>query len=316
LGGITQRRILVVDDSRTSLEHVATLLAGQGYDVETASDGLAALKRLRTESFDLAILDVLMPGLDGLELLRHVKHRSEEEFLPVILLSVRADVESRVQGLRLGADDYLGRPFRDEELLARAEALLRIKAMQERVRTAKKELEKLSITDGLTGLYNHRFIQARLKEEFRRAQRYRDPLHLVLLDLDHFKEVNDRHGHLVGDGVLRDFSEVLASTVRETDLVARYGGEEFVVLLPHTPLPGAQAVADRIRAAVEEKRFARERELRVTVSGGLVGFPDDSISTPEMLLRHADEALYQAKREGRNRITVRVPATEPAEMAG
>jgi two-component system cell cycle response regulator len=315
LGG-SQRRILVVDDSRASLEHVASLLAGQGYDVETATDGVSALKRLRTETFDLAVVDVLMPGLDGLELLRHLKHRGEEEFLPVILLSVRADVESRVQGLRLGADDYLGRPFRDEELLARAEALLRIKAIQERVRAAKKELEKLSVTDGLTGLFNHRFIQSRLKEEFRRAQRYGDPLHVLLLDLDHFKDVNDRHGHLVGDTVLREFSEVLTTAVRETDLVARYGGEEFVVLLPHTREPGALAVAERIRLQVDERGFARERNLAITVSGGLVGFPDPTISTPEMLLRHADEALYQAKREGRNRIGVRPAPSAAATLAG
>ena len=307
----------MVDDTRAALDHVVSLLLARGFDAEGADGGAAALKRVKAERFDLVICDVVMPGVGGLELLRLLKERpADDDFLPVMLTSVKGDVESKVQGLRLGADDYLPKPFDDEELVARAEALLRIKRLQDDVREKKRDLERLSVTDGLTGLYNHRWLQGRLKEEFRRAQRYGDPLALILLDLDHFKQVNDKHGHLVGDQVLRELAEVLQRSVRETDLVARYGGEEFVVLLPRTAVSGALTVAERIRAETGAFAFAGERALRCTTSSGIAAIPSRQVTSAELLLRFADEALYRAKQDGRDRVVIYQSSWFPEAASG
>jgi diguanylate cyclase (GGDEF)-like protein len=164
------------------------------------------------------------------------------------------------------------------------------------------ELQKLSVLDGLTLLHNHRYFQERLREEFRVAQRYDDALSLILVDLDHFKQINDRHGHPVGDDVLRKVARTLQQCVRETDIVARYGGEEFAVLLPRTPLTGAITVAERIWKELGEQPVGPEGSLRVTASLGISGFPHRTVLSSDQLVLTADEALYRAKREGRNRI--------------
>jgi two-component system, cell cycle response regulator len=208
-----------------------------------------------------------------------------------------------VAGLRIGADDFLPKPFEDAEILARANAMLRIKLLQDQVRTAKRELEKLSVTDGLTGLFNHRFFQERLREEFRRAQRYSDPVSLIMIDLDHFKTVNDKHGHPFGDKVLRTAAEHIRKSVREPDICARYGGEEFAVILPKTHLSGALTVAERIWRGLGERVHAiGSTEEKVTASIGIAFYPSKDVTSSELLVRFADEALYRAKREGRNTI--------------
>ncbi|WP_373044841.1 diguanylate cyclase [Vulgatibacter sp.] len=296
-------RILVVDDTRSAQEELVRLLAGAGHQTDAVGDGLAAVKAARSEPFDLVVLDLVLPGLDGLQVLRMIKqHASEDDHLPVLLTSVRGDVASRVEGLRLGADDFLARPFDGQELLARVDGLLRIKAMHDRIAGAKRELERLSSTDSLTGLYNHRFLERRLREEFLRAQRYRNELALAVIDLDHFKQVNDGYGHLAGDEVLREFAQLLREEVRETDFIARYGGEEFVMLLPETALDGAAAVLRRVQEEMAGRRFgAPYASLQVTCSAGIALFPGAGIQSPEELLRCADNALYEAKRTGRNR---------------
>jgi diguanylate cyclase (GGDEF)-like protein len=163
-------------------------------------------------------------------------------------------------------------------------------------------LAELSTTDGLTGTFNHRAFQERLREEFRRAQRYDDALSLVLLDLDHFKDVNDTHGHLVGDAVLREVAAALRGCARDTDFLCRYGGEEFAFLLPRTPLGGALTLAERARQALAALRVGPRGQLRVSASMGLAGLPHRAVHTPEALLQAADEALYRAKAQGRNRV--------------
>jgi diguanylate cyclase (GGDEF)-like protein len=296
-------KVLVVDDSPIAIEKLSAALAQEGYEVVTAQDGREAIRRVRAEPPDLIILDVVMPDMDGIEVLRVLKARAAEEFIPVMLLSVKSDLESRVSGLRIGADDYLPKPFADEELLARAAALLRIKSLQDTLTKAKRDLERLSVTDGLTGLYNHRFLQERLREEFRRAQRYSDPLSLVMLDLDHFKRVNDLHGHPYGDRVLKQAADKIRKSVREPDICARYGGEEFAVILPKTHLSGALTVGERIWRALGEHVYEdKGTEERLTASLGIAFFPAKDVTSAELLLRCADEALYRAKRDGRNTI--------------
>jgi diguanylate cyclase (GGDEF)-like protein len=264
---------------------------------------------VRTEPFDLVLLDMILPDMNGLEVLRVIKARNEDQFIPVILLSVKSDLQSRVVGLRIGADDFIAKPFADAEIQARAAAMLRIKSLQDQLRAAKAQLERLSITDGLTSLYNRRHFEERLHEEFRRAQRYADPVSLVMLDLDHFKDVNDRYGHPFGDRVLRETAELLRSSIRDLDMCARYGGEEFAIVLPKTHLQGALAVAERIFRAVRAKTYAADAgggraEVKVTASLGIAFYPSKDVTSPEQLVKLADEALYRAKREGRDTVCI------------
>jgi len=302
-------QILVVDDSRTQLDWLVQVLQREGYDVRTAQDGKDAIRKVRTEPPDLVLLDLILPDMDGLEVLRLVKARKDDDFIPVIILSARADLDSKVAGLRIGADDYLAKPFAEAEILARAAAMLRIKSLQDALRRAQKELEEKSITDALTGLKNRRFFDERIVEEYRRAQRYADPVSLIMLDLDHFKQVNDRHGHPVGDLVLREAARLLRSSIRDPDICARYGGEEFAVILPKTHVAGALAVAERIWREMGAKIYkvppdapGGPLDLQVTASIGLAFYPSKDITSAELLLKYADEALYEAKRAGRNTI--------------
>jgi len=306
---VVNARVLIVEDSRTQAEWLAQVLSRDGYRVTICGEGRDAIRRVRTEPPDLVLLDMILPDMDGLEVLRVMKARPEEQFLPVILLSVKADLDSRVTGLRIGADDFLAKPFADAEILARAAAMLRIKSLQDQLRAAKTQLEKLSVTDGLTGLYNRRHFEERLKAEFRRSHRYSDPVSLMMLDLDHFKNVNDRYGHLLGDEVLRSTAGLLRASVREPDICSRYGGEEFAVILPKTHVQGALAVAERILLELRRKTYVGEptgtsarEEVRVTVSIGIAFYPSKDVTSPELLVKFADEALYRAKHEGRNTI--------------
>jgi diguanylate cyclase (GGDEF)-like protein len=273
-------------------------------------DGKEAIRKVRTEPPDLVLLDMVLPDMDGLEVLRIVKARSEDHFVPVIILSVKADLDSKVAGLRIGADDFLAKPFAEAELLARCAAMLRIKRLQDELRATQKKLEEQSITDALTGLRNRRFFDERLHEEFGRAQRYSDPVSLIMLDLDHFKRVNDRWGHQAGDLVLRESAELIRASLRDPDIPARYGGEEFAVILPKTHVQGALAVAERVWRAIGGKVFrlpgaeleASAVEVRITVSIGVAFFPSKDITSAPLLVKYADEALYQAKHSGRNSI--------------
>jgi diguanylate cyclase (GGDEF)-like protein len=307
---VSRARVLVVDDSQTQAEWLGQVLAREGYEVSLAHEGREAIRRVRSDPPDLVLLDMILPDMDGLEVLRILKARSDEHFVPVILLSVKADLDSRVAGLRIGADDFLAKPFADAEIQARAAAMLRIKSLQDQLRAAKAQLEKLSVTDDLTGLYNHRHFEERLHDEFRRSHRYCDPLALVMLDLDHFKTINDRFGHPFGDRVLRETAELISTSIRDPDICARYGGEEFALILPKAHLQGALTVAERIHREMSRRTYTTDvdpvrgkpTEVRVTASLGIAFYPSKDVTSSEALLKFADEALYRAKREGRNAI--------------
>ncbi|AKF07546.1 diguanylate cyclase [Sandaracinus amylolyticus] len=299
-------RIAVVDDDRVTREYVAGLLRGHGYRV-IAVDGAQKLLDLhRQGQVDLVLLDVMMEGLSGVDCCRILKSTTPPEiFVPVILVTGRTDPESRIEGLRIGADDYVTKPFDERELLARVEAMLRIKRSHDDLGAARERLQRLAVQDELTGLYNVRYLNSRLTEEYKRAERHRDPLALAMIDVDHFKQVNDRFGHEAGDAVLREVGVRLKKSVREIDVVTRYGGEEFVVLLPSTHLAGALVVADRVARTLREEPFdVAGTKMPVTASIGLALFPSRGVHSKEELLRSADRALYRAKDEGRDRICV------------
>ncbi|HEY2732763.1 MAG TPA: diguanylate cyclase [Polyangiales bacterium] len=318
-------RVLIADDDNSSRQFVATLLRRHGMTVDFAEDGPRALARARDANLDLVLLDIMMPGLDGLDCCRLIKGITQESFLPVILLTSKSDADSRVTGLRIGADDYVCKPFDERELLARVNNLLRLKRMHDNINDARARLEQLAVQDDLTGLYNYRYLHTRLNEEFKRSERYRDPLACVMLDIDHFKRVNDRYGHDSGDVVLREVSVRLRKAVREIDVVTRYGGEEFLLVLPSTNFSGALSVADRVWRAVGGDPFAMPSgPERVSISVGVAVFPSRDIKTKDQLIKAADKALYQAKGDGRDRICVyqhqgyiyRPESTRPGSLNG
>lgn len=297
--------VVLADDDRVTREYVAGLLRGRGYEVTAVDSGQKVLERVRAGGIALVLLDVVMEGISGIDACRMIKSTTQGSFLPVILLTARRDTESRVEGLRIGADDYICKPFDERELLARVDNMVRIKQMHDEVARAKERLERLAIRDELTGLYNYRYLQSRLNEEFKRAERYREPLACAMVDVDHFKLLNERHGHDVGDRVLVRVAQRLLDAVREVDVVARYGGEEFLLLLPSTHLAGALTVADRVWRAIGERPFAvaGTRE-RLTVSIGVALYPSRGVATRDALLKSAERALARAKEDGRNRICV------------
>ena len=297
--------VLVADDDRITRQTVTKALQDHGLRVEAVEDGQQALDRAKRGGIDLVILDIVMPRLSGIECCRVLKGMSDERFLPIVLLTSRNDTESRIEGLRIGADDYLGKPFDERELLARVDNLLRLKRAHDEVLASKKRLEQLAIQDELTGVYNYRYLQTRLGEEFKRAQRYRYPLACAMIDIDRFKLINDEFGHDVGDAVLREVAQRVSGAVREVDVVARYGGEEFLLILPNTHFAGALTVADRVWRTVGQKSITvADRRHKVTVSVGVSLYPSRDIKSKDQLLKAADEALARAKQDGRDRICV------------
>lgn len=299
--------ILVADDDRLVREKVGALLRARGHTVELVADGAPAIERAAKGDVGLFLLDVMMPSLGGLEACRLLKSlaRDRETFWPVVLLTARNDGDSRVHGLRLGADDYVGKPFDDRELVARVEGLLRIRQMHDDLIEAKQRLEALAVTDELTGLYNFRYLSTRLREELKRAERHREPLACAMIDLDGFKRINDDLGHDVGDAVLREAARRVRGAVREIDVVARYGGDELLLILPTTPFSGALTVASRVWNDIRSTPIqVGPHELRMTASIGVALYPSRDVTDAEALLRAADQALYQAKRDGRDRIGV------------
>jgi len=218
-------------------------------------------------------------------------------------------VNDKVAGLEAGADDYLPKPFDESELNARIYVRLRTKSHQDELRIKNRQLEdmltrveSLAIIDSLTGLFNRRRFESILSNEFKRASRYGNPLSCMMIDVDHFKQVNDIHGHQTGDAVLREVAQVIQASIREVDSPARWGGEEFVVLSPNTPKENAKLAAARILNAVAKHTFPELKGKQLTVSIGLAGIPDPSIDTQDKLLHAADLAMYEAKKNGRNRI--------------
>lgn len=297
------RRILVVTAQDGGGE-LREWLERAGYQVGAARPGGEAVGMALSEGHGAAVVEA-EGGLDAsISWVGRIRQGSHTDFyLPILLVAEGSDAGTRAAAIREGADDCISRPVEPAELLARVERLLRIRATHDRLVSEKAELEYLSCTDGLTHLHNRRSLIGRLREEFRRALRHRTDLAVVMLDLDHFKQINDRYGHFVGDEVLREVADVLRTTVRESDTVGRFGGEEFVLVLPLTNTNGAVRVVERIREAMAEKLFGgRRASIPVTASAGIAAWPNPSVDSAEALLEAADEALYGAKRAGRNRL--------------
>ena len=298
--------VLVAEDSLVVRAVLRQHLEGHGYSVAEADDGIAALRVCRELRPDIVLLDIEMPGLNGHEVLSALKADPDLADVPVVFLTGRTDTEDIVEGLRLGAHDYLKKPFEASELIARVSAAVRVKTLQDELRIRNLELDLASRTDALTGMYNRRHLEERLHEVSSGALRHGTTIGVLMLDIDHFKRVNDTVGHAGGDTVLREFAARLRRVMREEDIPGRWGGEEFLVIVPHTDLDGIRTLGEQVRARVGAKPFLLDAATTITVTlsgGGAVGDGHD----PEELVRRADSALYIAKEGGRNRFVVDEP---------
>jgi two-component system, cell cycle response regulator len=293
--------IVVADDDRITRTMLEKVLTAAGYRVETVADGQAAVARAAEGSVDLMLLDHVMPRMSGLEACRLIKAGAGDSFLPVLLITIKTDTASRVEGLKMGADDYVCKPFEEGELLARIEAMLRIKRLHDHVAEARAKLERLSVHDELTGLYNYRYLNTRLAEEFKRAERYEEPLACLVLDVDQLGAVNENAGRAAGDEALCWVANTLRRCLREVDVVARFGGDEFLVILPSTHFAGSVTAAERIWRDAASRPIAGQT---LSTSIGVALFPSRDVRSKDALLRGADEALRRAKLDGGNRVCV------------
>lgn len=289
--------VLVIDDSEDMHNLIAVRLRPEQVDMLHAYDADSALALMHQRKPDLILLDLNLPGLNGLELCRRIKYTPEWTTIPIIFLTGTVDVEIKVLAFDAGAIDYITKPFDGIELRARVRAALRTKRYQDLLAT-KAQL------DGLTGLWNRAYFDDRLAEECALARRHRRQICLILFDIDFFKSINDRYGHPFGDLVLQRVSKVLTTHLRQTEIACRYGGEEFAVILRETGLQGGEVTAERLRVSIAELSLVHGREpVNVTVSLGISA--NQCLTTNEIapaeLLKSADEALYRAKQSGRNR---------------
>ncbi len=295
--------ILVVDDELVNLTLLSKRLRQRGYEVSAAESAEQALTIIQTNRPDLLLLDIFMPKVSGVDLLRTLRQSEATASLPVILVSALGDTSHIVRGLEEGANDYITKPVNQPILVARIEALLRSSAMVRRLEVQTEILSRLAAYDELTCVYNRRSLFHAFENEVSRSARYGRDLSILLLDIDHFKKVNDEHGHAAGDAVLRAVAQRVLGALRSCDTLCRYGGEEFCAILPETNGTGAVRAAERVRYAVECSPFeVGSTGLTVTVSVGTSAWKGTRGADPPDLLLMADRALYVAKRDGRNRV--------------
>ncbi len=290
------KRLLLVDDDVESLAVARARLADDEIEVFCASDGRAGLEAAKSRHPDVILLDLDMPDMTGFDLCRILKADPELCMVPVLFLSGSGTPADKVRGLDLGAVDYIAKPFDDFELRARVRVAIRTKELQDL-------LIEHAHFDPLTGLPNRRALMDRLRMAWARMQRRGGELSFIMADVDHFKRVNDAYGHSVGDKVLQEVARTIARQCRENDLPARYGGEEFAIVVPDEAVSGAFHLAERCRREMEKVNLPVQGEpIRPTASFGVA----DAVGVPsaELLVDRADQALYQAKAAGRNRVAV------------
>ena len=287
-------RVLIADDDRVSALVLRSALETSGYDVVLGTDGLQAWQVLQSDDPPrLAILDWMMPGLDGLEICRRVREAGGP-YVYLLLLTANINPAEVVTGINAGADDYIKKPFNPDELLARLRTGARIVELEERLRFQAAQ-------DSLTGLLNRAAIMERLETEMRRAFRAAAPLSIAMVDIDHFKNINDTYGHAAGDAVLRETARKMGALLRPYDSIGRYGGEEFIIVFPNCNVSDATAIAERVCRFISQKPAdIGSCEISVTVSIGVAEM--SKVSEYDSLVRAADIALFRAKADGRNQV--------------
>ncbi|BCR06009.1 hypothetical protein DESUT3_30780 [Desulfuromonas versatilis] len=314
-----QPRVLVVDDEPLVRATLAQALHDEGFSVAQANGPEQALELFKSQPFPVVFADAVMPGISGIGLLQKIKEADPDT--QVILMAGQGSLDTAIMALRFGANEYVMKPFDNitqvadmarqslDKLQQIRENELQIAELQRQIvqlEAANREFKELSIRDGLTGLFNHRYLLASLAVEVSRAERHGREFSVIFLDLDHFKQYNDSHGHPQGDQLLKTLGLIIRERLRTADILARYGGEEFTVILPETPKADAVKVARSIRSLIECYPFPgceTQPGGNVTASLGVASFPSDGTDS-KSLLEMADKALYRAKQEGRNRVCV------------
>ncbi len=302
-------KVLLADDDRVARAVVARWLEQWGYQVTTASDGHAALRVLEQDpEIRLCIVDWMMPGLHGVDVCRALRGRTQEPYVYAILLTAKAEKDDVVAGLEAGADDYMAKPCHRLELEVRVRAGRRVIELQENLIRAREALRREAMRDSLTGLWNRAALLSHLDRELLRVRRNGGSVCAVMVDVDHFKCINDEHGHLAGDRVLRDVARRFESVLRTYDEVGRFGGEEFLMVLADCDAHYGRTVAERMRRELSVRPVRTHTgDLVVSASFGVAATEQSGSFSSEALLRAADTALYRAKNTGRDRVALAMP---------
>jgi two-component system cell cycle response regulator len=296
-------RVLIVDDRPSSYERIVTTLSTE-HTVDVEPNPNEALFRSAEGNYDLVLVSLNLHDFDGLRLCSQIRSLERTRNLPILALAESDSTAKLARGLEIGVNDYLVRPIDRNEMLARVRTQIKKKRYTERLRDNMQMSIELAITDGLTGLFNRRYMETHLGTLVDQSAARGKPITVLVLDIDYFKAINDSYGHDAGDDVLREFALRMRKATRNIDLACRYGGEEFVIVMPETDMAVATAVAERLRRRIASEPFAIQkgaRHLEVTISIGIAALSGASDSAATILKR-ADQALYRAKRDGRNRV--------------
>lgn len=294
--------VLIVDDDPAILDSIQEYLSLSGYNAYTASSAEKGIELLKKIKIDVMISDIIMNGMDGLQLTEYVKNNYDTG---IIIMTGYIGDYTYAEAIHKGADDFVFKPIKFDELLLRLKRVIRERRLARDRTQMVEKLKKLSITDDLTGLYNSRHFYHQLAAEIKRYTRYKRPLALLMLDIDHFKHFNDTYGHLEGDQILSKIGGLITTGLRTMDTAYRFGGEEFTVILPETDANAAAAVAQRIRDEVEKTKLSINSEGNITLSIGVTEYADgEAISD---FVKRADQAMYRSKEKGRNCISLLLP---------
>jgi two-component system, cell cycle response regulator len=306
----SRNRVLIAEDDPVTCLLLKTFLTKWNYDVTVVTNGTDALRILEAEDTPrLAILDWMMPGMEGPQICQRIREQKDRPYIYALLLSARSEKQDLLRGLELGADDYLTKPFDAPELRARLLVGQRILTLQDELIEAREQLRFRATYDALTGVANRAVVMDALRSELSRQVREHRPFGVVLIDIDHFKRINDTYGHICGDAVLKEVAQRMKLSVRPYDTVGRYGGEEFLIVVSSSDEQGTMSLAERVRFALESRPIETDAgEVSVTVSCG-VAVSNGKGMDPQSLLRLADEALYRAKQQGRNRSELAIVAS-------
>ncbi len=299
-------KILVVDDDKGIVEMLKIALDTFGYHHIEAYDGADVLGLVVAENPDIILLDVNLPNKNGFEVCREIRESIHDTYIPIIMITARDDLSSKIEGLDTGADDYITKPVDIKEVMARIKSMLRIKSLQDELRLAKNELQELAVRDFLTGCYNRRYFMEIMELETKKSRRYNQPFACIMVDVDTFKKLNDTYGHPFGDTVLKGVANILQDNLRDSDIVCRYGGEEFVVYLPNIyDSNELSVICERIRSVVQKTPFLFEdKTVTVTISVGATLLEGKEIPDIDTIIANVDKAMYQAKHDGRNRYRI------------
>jgi len=289
-------KILVVDDNLNNIRLLTDILEDENFTVYTADNGAAVLAMVHKLKPDVILLDIMMPGLDGFEVCKLLKNDFDIKDIPVIMVTAKTEGIDIKKSLEMGAFDYIKKPIDEIEVIARVQSAIQFKQTQDK-------LKEIAMKDGLTGLYNHALLIELFEKEIDKQQRNNGSISFAMIDIDNFKKINDTYGHISGDTVLKELSNILMSSVRGGDIVGRYGGEEFSIVFPGIDEQNAFQLCERIRKEVEDFNFEIGIEtVKITISIGINFNELKGIINKREIIQKADEALYRAKHNGRNRV--------------